>query len=210
MGGNDEVKETAYEKELAKVYKEQWSVYKNDVVPMENIVIGDAKSANDASVYKGIAGDTNLGYQKAFSKAGEQTLDNLAASGVDPSSGKAKGQLSDLSNEQASVSADATSRAQNDGQERYIDKMANVMAMGQGQAQSSVASLNDIAVNSQKEAFQDASISAQNKANTLSAIGAVGGAYASNSMNKPGVDLNSPDILAGTPTNQQYDGSVVG
>ncbi len=210
MGGNDKVKETEYEKELAKVYKEQWDVYQKDVVPMENIVIGDARSANDASVYEGIAGDTNLGYQKAFSKAGEQTLDNLAASGVDPSSGKAKGLLSDLSDEQASVSADATSRAQNDGQERYIDKMANVMAMGQGQAQSSVASLNDIAVNSQREAFQDASRSAQNKSSVLSTIGAVGGAYASSSMSKPGVGLDSPDVLAGTPNNQQYDGTMVG
>lgn len=210
MGGGDEVKETEYEKELAKIYKEQWGVYQQDVVPMENIVIGEAKSSNDASVYKGIAGDTNLGYQKAFSKAGEQTLDNLAASGVDPSSGKAKGLLSDLSNEQASVSADATSRAQNDGQERYIDKMSNVMAMGQGESQQAVASLNDIAVNSQREAFADASISAQNKTNTLNAVGAVGGAYASHSMSTPGVDLNSPDILAGTPTNQLYDGTVVG
>jgi hypothetical protein len=209
MGGSDEVKETEYEKELAKVYKDQWNYYQKDVVPMEGIVIDEAKSSNDAKVYDSISGDVNLGYQKAFSKAGEQTLDNLAASGVDPSSGKAKGLLSDLSNEQASVSADAISRAQSDGQERYTDKMSNVMAMGQGEAQQAVASLSDIATNSQRKAFQDASISAQNKTNTLSTIGAVGGAWASNSMKKPGVDLNSPDILAGTPTNQSYNGTRV-
>lgn len=208
MGGADKVEETEYEKELAKIYKEQWDIYQKDVVPMENIVIGDATSSNDASVYDSIAGDTNLGYQKGFSQAGEQTLDNLAASGVDPSSGKAKGLLSDLSNEQASVSADATTRAQNDGQERYVDKMANVMAMGQGESQQAVASLNDIAINSQREAFQDASISAQNKSNVLSAVGALGGAYASNSMTPSNTTGN--ETLAGLPVNQKYDGTLVG
>ena len=204
MGGNDKVKETEYEKELANVYKEQWAIYQKDVVPMENIVIGDAKASNDKSVYDEISGDVNLGYQKAFSKAGEQTLDNLAASGVDPSSGKAKGLLSDMSDEQASVSADAASRAQNDGQERYIDKMSNVMAMGQGESQQAVSSLNDIAVNSQKRAFTDASISAQNKNNVLSTVGAVGGAYTSHSMNdSSSKESNSLEVLAGSPTNQQ-------
>jgi hypothetical protein len=209
MGGSEEVEETEYEKELAKVYKDQWNYYQKDVVPMEGVVIDEAKSSNDTKVYDSISGDVNLGYQKAFSKAGEQTLDNLAASGVDPSSGKAKGLLSDLSNEQASVSADATSRAESDGQERYTDKMSNVMAMGQGEAQQAVSSLSDIAANSQRKAFQDASISAKNKTNTLSTIGAVGGAMASGSMKKPGVDLNSPEILAGTPTNQSYNGTRV-
>lgn len=204
MGGNDEVEETQYEKELANVYKEQWAMYQKDVVPMEDRVINDAKSSNDSSVYDEIGGDVNLGYQKAFSKAGEQTLDNLAANGVDPSSGKAKGLLSDMSNDQATVSADASSRAQIDGQERYLDKMSNVMAMGQGEAQQAVSSLNDIAVNSQKKAFTDASISAQNKSNVLSTVGAVGGAYASHSMNATVPGANNPsEILAGTPTNQQ-------
>ena len=113
-----------------------------------------------------------------------------------------------MSNEQASVSADATTRAQNDGQERYVDKMANVMAMGQGESQQAVASLNDIAINSQREAFQDASISAQNKSNVLSAVGALGGAYASNSMTPSNTTGN--ETLAGLPVNQKYDGTLVG
>lgn len=185
MGGSDKVKETEYEKELAKVYAEQWDYYETNIIPVENKVIDDAKTSNDASVYQGISDDTNLGYQKSFSEAGKQTLGSLASQGVDPSSGKAKGAVKSLSDIEGSVKADATSRSEVAGQERYIDKMSNVMATGQGEAQEAVASLSDIAVNSQRKAASDASISANNKANAHSALGAIGGAYASNAMSTP-------------------------
>jgi len=185
MGGDDKVEETAYEKELAKVYSEQWDYYENNIIPIENQVIDEANSSNDDSIYQGISDDVNLGYQKSFSQTRKQTLDNLAAQGVDPSSGKGKGAISSLADIEASVKSDATSRSEVAGQERYIDKMSNVMAMGQGQSQEAVASLNDIAVQSQRKASSDASISAQNKANIHSAVGAVGGAYTSHKLNTP-------------------------
>jgi hypothetical protein len=182
MGGSDAVEETEYEKELAKVYSEQWGYYKENIMPVEDRVIADANASNDNKVYQEIGGDVNLGYQKSFSDANKQTLSNLASKNIDPSSGKAKAMISNMADTEATVKADATARSEISGQERYIDKMSNVMAMGQGEAQESVSSLSDIAVNSQRKAFSDASISAQNKSNTLSAVGAVGGAYASHSM----------------------------
>jgi hypothetical protein len=182
MGGSEKVEETEYEKELAKVYSEQWGYYKENIIPVEDRVIADANASNDNKVYQEISGDVNLGYQKSFSDANKQTLSNLASKNIDPSSGKAKGMISNMADTEATVKADATARSEIAGQERYIDKMSNIMAMGQGEAQESVASLSDIAVNSQRKAFSDASISAQNKSNTLSAVGAIGGAYASHSM----------------------------
>lgn len=187
-GGDNKVEETAYEKELAKVYGEQWSYYQDNIVPVEDQVIDDAKTSNDQSTYQTISDDTNLGYQKSFSETGKQALDNMSAQGIDPSSGKAKKAMSSLSDMEGSVKADATARSEIAGQERHIDKMSNVVAMGQGEAQEAVASLNDIAVNSQRKAASDASISAQNKANIHSAVGAVGGAYASHKLNAPKTD----------------------
>ena len=192
MGGSDTVGETEYEKELAKVYSEQWGYYKENIIPVEDRVIADANASNDKSVYQEIGGDVNLGYQKSFKEANKQTLSNLAANNIDPSSGKAKGMISNMADTEASVKADATARSEISGQERYIDKMSNVMAMGQGEAQESVASLSDIAVNSQRKAISDASISAQNKSNTLSAVGAIGGAYASHSMTPSNNDFTLP------------------
>lgn len=182
MSKSGKVEETEYEKELAKVYSEQWDYYEKNIIPVENKVINEAKESNDDSIYQGISDDVNLGYQKSFSESGKQTLNNLAAQGVDPSSGKGKGAVGSLADIEASVKADATTRSEIAGQERHIDKMSNVMAMGQGQAQEAVSSLNDIAVSSQRKAASDASIASKDKANIHSAVGAVGGAYASHSM----------------------------
>ncbi len=182
MSKSNEVEETEYEKELAKIYGEQWDYYEKNIIPVENQVIDEAKASNDESVYQEISDNTNLGYQKSFSEAGKQTLESLASQGVDPSSGKAKATISSLADIEASVKADATSRSEIAGQERHIDKMSNVVAMGQGESQEAVASLNDIAVSSQRKAVSDASISSQNKANVHSAVGAIGGAFTSNSL----------------------------
>jgi hypothetical protein len=182
MGGSDKAEETEYEKELAKVYGEQWDYYEANIINVENKVINEAKTSNDESTYQGISDDTNLGYQKSFSQTGKQTLNNMAASNIDPSSGKAKQAVSSLADMEASVKADATTRSEIAGQERSINKMSNVMAMGQGEAQSAVSSLNDIAVSSQRKASIDASIAAKDKANIHSAVGAVAGGYASHTM----------------------------
>ncbi len=184
MGGNDKVEETEYEKELANVYGEQWEYYQQNIVPVENRVIDDAKKSNDSSVYQGISDDVNLSYQKSFSETGKRTLNDMASQGVDPSSGKGKAAVSSLADIEASVKADATSRSQVAGQERHIDKMSNIMAMGQGEAQQSVSSLSDIAINSQRKASNDASIASQNKANVHGAVGAVGGALVSHNLNQ--------------------------
>lgn len=192
MGGAKDKGETEQEKELGKVFADEWAIYQDEVVPEENKVIADARSSNDASVYQKIGSDTNLGYQRSFSEASGDTAADLASSGVDPSSGKFKSQISALSDVEASVSADAKTRSQIAGQERYIDKMSNVMAMGQGEAQQAVNSLSDIAVNSQRKAMHDSYISSQNRNNTLSAIGAVGGAAMNYYTSTPSTDEQLP------------------
>ena len=156
MGKSNEVKETEYEKELAKVYAEEWGLYQEKIVPFENMVIDDAKQSNDESVYGDIAENTNLGYKKSFSEASNNTLANMEAGGINPNSGKFKQGLSDIADGEASVTSDAITRAQVAGQERYIGKMSNIMAMGQGQSQQATATLSDIAYGSQQKAFNDA------------------------------------------------------
>ncbi len=208
--GGGKVSETEYEKELAKVYAEQWAYYEDKIVPVENKVIADANSANDASVYEKIGSDTNLSYQKAFDKKNSLTIADMEAKGVNPNSGKFKGEISKLSDMEASSASDAKSRAQSGGQERYVDKMGNVVAMGQGESQSAVASLNDLAVNSQRKSFTDARIDQQSYDNNIGAIGAISGALTSNSLYSGAGSDSSADILAGIPTNEKYKDTVVG
>lgn len=208
MGGSTDVKETEYEKELAKVYAEEWQLYQDEMVPFENIVIQDAQDANDKAVYDDIAENTNLGYKKSFTEAKNNTLASMQANGVNPNSGKFKQTLGDISNNEASVTSDATARSQVAGQERYIGQMSNVMAMGQGQSQEATATLSDIAQSSQRKAFNDASISQQQSDNWAGLAGATLGAAGSYYKNKPDIDINDANTItynATNNTNLNYD-----
>lgn len=203
MGGSTDVKETEYEKELAKVYAEEWGYYQENIVPFENQVIEDAKQANDESVYDDISENTNLGYKKSFSEASNNALSSMEASGINPNSGKFKNVVSDMADSEASVTSDAKSRSQVSGQERYTGKMANVMAMGQGQSQEATATLSDIASSSQQKAFNDASNSRQQSDSILGAAGAIAGAAGSYYNNLP-ADTGLADmdnVITGTPNN---------
>ena len=201
MGKSNEVKETEYEKELARVYAEEWGYYQENVVPFENIVIDDAKSANDKSVYDDISENTNLGYKKSFSEASDAGLSNMKASGINPNSGKFKDAVSDMSDTEASVTSDAKSRSQVAGQERYVGKMSNVMAMGQGQSQEATATLSDIATSSQRKAFNDANNSRQQTDSVLGAAGAIAGAAGSYYNNLPDTKslADMDNVIAGNP-----------
>ncbi len=209
MGKSNEVKETEYEKELARVYAEEWGYYQKNVVPFENIVIDDAKSANDKSVYDDISENTNLGYKKSFSEASDAGLSSMKASGINPSSGKFKSAVSDMSDTEASVTSDAKSRSQVAGQERYVGKMSNVMAMGQGQSQEATATLSDIATSSQRKAFNDANNSRQQTDSVLGAAGAVVGAAGSYYNNLPDTKslADMDNVIAGNPN--AYDNGLV-
>lgn len=201
MGKSNEVKETEYEKELAKVYAEEWGLYQEKIVPFENMVIDDAKQSNDESVYGDIAENTNLGYKKSFSEASNNTLANMEAGGINPNSGKFKSAVSDMADGEASVTSDAIARSQVAGQERYIGKMSNIMAMGQGQSQQATATLSDIAYGSQQKAFNDARNKQAINDSYIGAAGAVAGAAGSYYSNLPEIDANDASIIAGTPSN---------
>lgn len=185
MGKSNEVKETEYEKELAKVYAEEWGLYQEKIVPFENMVIDDAKRSNDESVYGDIAENTNLGYKKSFSEASNNTLANMEAGGINPNSGKFKSAVSDMADGEASVTSDAIARSQVAGQERYIGKMSNIMAMGQGQSQQATATLSDIAYGSQQKAFNDARNKQAINDSYIGAAGAAAGAAGSYYSNLP-------------------------
>jgi len=201
MGKSSEIKETEYEKELAKVYAEEWGLYQEKIVPFENIVINDAQKANDKAVYDDIAENTNLGYKKSFTEAKNNTLSSMQANGVNPNSGKFKQTLSDISNNEASVTSDATARSQVAGQERYIGQMSNVMAMGQGQSQEATATLSDIAQSSQRKAFNDAANSRAQSDSIIGAAGALAGAAGSYYKNKPDININDANTITYNATN---------
>ncbi|WP_261370002.1 hypothetical protein [Yersinia aldovae] len=98
--GSTEIKETSQELAAAEIAGKQWTLYQNELKPMENLFISKVDSMNNEAKYDDAAGTVNLGYQQEFGKARQQAATELSAGGVDPSSGKFQGTLQTLQSDQ--------------------------------------------------------------------------------------------------------------
>ncbi|AHG22196.1 hypothetical protein Z042_23225 [Chania multitudinisentens RB-25] len=177
-GGSTEVKETANEKAAAQVAARQWDLYSNELKPFENLFISKVDKLNNEQKYADIAADTNLGYQSEFSKARGQAATNLAASGVDPSSGKFQEALNDITSDQVVGQIDTTNRAQSSQADKYVAGLQDVVAMGSGQKADALSGYSNIANTSLQKAQNDAQRSLSDRQAVAGVIGAVGGAAA--------------------------------
>ena len=180
-GGADEVEETEYQKELAKQASAEWDRYQEVYVPLENKYIQDVQKLGSEQTYKDMAGDVNTSYQKSFTEAGDQQRKQLAAAGVDPSSGKSQAARVEMADAQAGGASDATSKAQHNVSQAYTGGLSNVVAMGKGQQTQATAGLQDISQASLNEASQDAILKSQE----MSIPGAILGAGAAYTVNNP-------------------------
>ncbi|AGG58102.1 hypothetical protein VPAG_00066 [Vibrio phage douglas 12A4] len=198
-GGADEVEETEYQKELAKVAQDEWKRYQDKYVPLENKFIQDVQKMGSEQTYKDMAGDVNTQYQKSFTEAGDQQRKQLAAAGVDPSSGKSQAARVEMADAQAGGATASTSKAQHDVSKAYTGGLSNVTAMGKGQQTQATAGLQDISQASLNEATQDAILKSQ-ETSIPGAILGVGASYAT----------NNPEQISSmfTPSSVSLDGSV--
>ncbi len=170
-GGSTEVKETSREQAAAEVANKQWNIYLNELRPFENIFMDKVDSLNNESRYQDIAGDTNLEYQQQFGKARQQAAQGLAAAGVDPSSGKFRGAMDNLTADQVAGQIDTTTRAQTTQQDRYVAGQQDVQAMGSGQQADALAGYSNLARTAAQKAQSDAQQSLANQNATGNLIG---------------------------------------
>ena len=184
-GGSSEVKETSAEKAAAAVASEQWDLYKNELSQYEDQFMDKVDDLNSEQKYNDLAGDTNLAYQQAFTQARSNTADSLASAGVDPTSGKYKAPMDDLTEQQIGKQIDTTNRVQTDQANKYVAGLQDVVSMGAGQKAEALSGYSSIATNAQKQAISDASTAQSNASATAGAVGAVGGAGLSYYMNTP-------------------------
>ncbi|MBS0056970.1 hypothetical protein [Yersinia sp. Marseille-Q3913] len=174
-GGSTEVKETAQELAAAEIAGKQWTLYQNELKPMENLFISKVDNLNNASKYDDAAGTVNLGYQQEFGNARQQSATELAASGVDPSSGKFQGTQHTLQSDQVAGQIDTTNRAQTSQQDKYVAGLQDVVAMGAGQKADALSGYSNIASQSLSKATSDAQKSLSDRQAVGQLVGAAGG-----------------------------------
>ncbi|MDA5543336.1 hypothetical protein PGS62_05170 [Yersinia rochesterensis] len=176
--GSTEIKETSQELAAAEIAGKQWTLYQNELKPMENLFISKVDSMNNESKYDDAAGTVNLGYQQEFGKARQQAATELSAGGVDPSSGKFQGTLQTLQSDQVAGQIDTTNRAQTSQQDKYVAGLQDVVAMGAGQKADALSGYSNIANQSLNKATSDAQKSLSDRQAIGQLVGAAGGVAA--------------------------------
>ena len=200
--GSSSVKETSAEKAAAGVAKEQWDLYKNELSQYEDIFMDKVDDLNNESEYDKLAGTAALGSAQAFGEARQGLADNLAAGGVDPTSGKYQSAMDSLETNQALSQTDNTNRAQSSQQDKYVAGLKDVVSIGAGEKAEALAGYNSIANNSLSKAVNDAQVSQSNSAAMSGAVGTAAGMGLSYYMNAP-----SSAASASSETKKPFTGS---
>ena len=204
MGGKPKkAKETEQERAQAEIAHKQWELYKNELRPLEDNFIQRVDGLNSQSSMDRAKASADLNYNQAFSQARGEAAAGMAAAGVDPSSGKFKQAMSDITQDQALGQADTVNRAQSSQQDKYIAGLSDVAAIGMGQQATAMAGLADVASLSQNKAANDAYNSFNRRSANQQFVGTVGGAglrgYDEWRGNQPQAKLTNDSLNRNTP-----------
>lgn len=204
-GGSNEVKETSAEKAQASVAADQWSYYQSNLKQYENLFMDKVDSLNNESNYTKVAGDAATQTSGAFGQARQKTADNLAASGIDPTSGKYQSTMKDLTNKQVSSQIDTVTKAQNDQSDKYVAGLQDVVAIGSGQEADALSGYSSLASSSAAKAASDAESAFNSHSALTNGLGTAAGLYAAygsksggSNTNNNGSALNNSYLVSGT------------
>ena len=177
-GGSNEVKETSAEKAQAAVANEQWNYYQNNLKQYENLFMDKVDDLNNESNYTSVAGDAATQTSSAFGEARDKTAANLAASGVDPTSGKYQSTMKDITDKQSVSQHDTVSRAQNTQADKYTAGLSDVVAIGNGQEADALSGYSSLASSSAAKAASDAESAFNSHSALTNGLGTAAGMYA--------------------------------
>lgn len=204
-GGSNEVKETSAEKAQASVAADQWSYYQSNLKQYEDLFMDKVDSLNNESNYTKVAGDAATQTSGAFGQVRQKTADNLAASGIDPTSGKYQSTMKDLTNKQVSSQIDTVTKAQNDQSDKYVAGLQDVVAIGSGQEADALSGYSSLASSSAAKAASDAESAFNSHSALTNGLGTAAGLYAAygsksggSNTNNNGSALNNSYLVSGT------------
>lgn len=204
-GGSSEVKETSAEKAQASVAADQWSYYQSNLKQYEDLFMDKVDSLNNESNYTKVAGDAATQTSGAFGQARQKTADNLAASGIDPTSGKYQASMKDITNKQVGSQIDTVSRSQNTQADKYTSGLSDVVSIGSGEKADALSGYSSLASSSAAKAASDAESAFNSHSALTNGLGTAAGLYAAygsksggSNTNNNGSSLNNSYLVSGT------------
>lgn len=183
-GGSTEVKETSAQKAAADVAKDQWSYYQNNLKQYEDLFMDKVDNLNNESNYTKVAGDAATQTSSAFEQARENAADSMAASGVDPTSGRYQATMKDITQKQIGSQVDTVTKAQNDQTSKYTAGLQDVVSIGSGEKAEALNGYDSLASSSATKAESDAESAFNSHSALVNGLGTAAGMYANYSLNK--------------------------
>lgn len=181
--GGDKPKETAEEKALAEIGLERYQDYKTRFVPVENMAIDKVLTDLNKPADVG-AGWANTSTQMAFSKLEPQMTRGLTLRGAEAGSGAFTGAVTGLVRDRTKASSLSQVNAGIFKRAQDINNLESLINIGQGQANSSLSGLTDVANAANRQAIIDAQAAAAARAAVGQTVGTVAGVAYGNYANR--------------------------
>ncbi len=176
-GGDNEIPETAEEKELAAIAQERWDRYKEVYIPLENAYMETVGNYDSAGNREAIATKVAGGLKADLSEQMAGANSNMFAKGVNPNDGAFKGAGTAALTKGSAVLANAVNSANLGLGTEKISRQQGLVQMGQGQAINAVKSFGDIASDSMDLAVSNAESDFNASQSWSNLAGNVTGAY---------------------------------
>lgn len=152
-GGDQEIKETRDQIEAARIAKEQWDRYQSALKPFENKWI--ERVERDRSGEEATAtGMANVLTGEQFDEATQATNQRNFSQGIDPSSGRFQGDVNKLSLTRSGATGEAMAETSQGVENRRLEQMGNLIAVGRGEAAEATSGLGDVAAVSGQKAIR--------------------------------------------------------
>lgn len=175
-GGNKRQKESQAERDVVTIAAEKWNFYLKNFKPIEDWAMAQAQQAAQASAISRTTGVANVDAQTGVANEFNKVA-------VDPNSSRMNQVLSERERVGGSVGARAGSRAVMGANDRYINQMANLASIGQGNEAKAATGLNTLANLNFNETQADIKNAFGNRQLNQQAIGLPIGAAASTYAN---------------------------
>lgn len=184
-GGKD-VRETADEKESARIAGLQQERYTDKFLPLERDLIADVRDTRPER--QQALGTAAIENTRAFAAAKPKVEGALTNAGAGPGSGRFNLAVTGMGDDEGLARGSSLVGANNAVDDQYYAGMQSLAELGRGQQADAVQGLSEVANMSRRQAVSDATLSAQNRAAWADAAGGLAGVAAANYKSGGGVN----------------------
>ena len=186
MGGksDNKIKETAEEKELAKIAMEKWEFQQETLNPLVDTYMAKTDSMKTDAAYGYTAGRVNEQGQINNDQLRQQVAEQTRMAGIDPGSGRAMGIQQQATSLGAQATGETGGRAAMEQTNQYVKGQQTINNIGLGRSSEAQAGMGQIAAQANQQATNDAFNTFNRNAANMQLLGNVAGIGASAYLNR--------------------------